>query len=106
MNWVNERRDESLEELQVQYDRLVDMAEEHGLNAGVFDGRIPVATHVERGVNEADQVRQLLAKKGSFFCLSIVECLWNKDWKCERCPASTTRAACIGWGKNCGAIAD
>ncbi len=29
-------RDESLEELQVQYDRLVDMAEEHGLNAGVL----------------------------------------------------------------------
>ena len=66
-------RDESLEELQVQYDRLVDMAEEHGLNAGVFDGRIPVATHVERGVDEADQVRQLLAKKGSF----SASALWN-----------------------------
>ena len=66
-------RDESLEELQVQYDRLVDMAKEHGLNAGVFDGRIPVAKQVEREVDEDNQVRQLLAKKGTFSASG----LWN-----------------------------
>jgi len=69
-----ERGDESLEELQVQYDRLVEVAEEHGLNAGVFDCRIPIAQqHIECEADEADQVRQLLAKKGSF----SASALWN-----------------------------
>ena len=67
------QRDVALEELQVTYDRLVDTAEAHGLNSGIFDGRIPVAKHVEREAEEDNQVRQLLAKKGSF----SASALWN-----------------------------
>ena len=67
------QRDVTLEELQVTYDRLVDTADAHGLNAGIFDGRIPIAKHVEREAEEDNQVRQLLAKKGSF----SASALWN-----------------------------
>ncbi len=65
--------DHSLEELQVTYEDLVIRAEEHGLNAGIFDGRIPVAKHVEREADEEEQVKKLLATKGSF----SASALWN-----------------------------
>ena len=66
-------KDHSLEELQVTYKDLVIRAEEHGLNAGIFDGRIPVAKHVEREADEEEQVKKLLVTKGSF----SASALWN-----------------------------
>jgi hypothetical protein len=51
-----QQRDHSLEDLQASYEALVNSAEEHGLNAGIFDGRIPVAKHMEREADEEEQI--------------------------------------------------
>jgi hypothetical protein len=67
------QKDDSLEELQTLYEDLVNGAKVHGLNTGIFDATIPVARHVEREVRDADQVKQLLATKGSF----SAGALWN-----------------------------
>ncbi len=45
----------------------------HGLHDGGFDGQIPVAKHVESEEAENDQVKKLLATKGSF----SASALWN-----------------------------
>lgn len=64
----------SLEEVKTSYEDLVDGASRHGLNAGIFDARIPVAKHVEREAGEDDQVKKLVvATKGSF----SASALWN-----------------------------
>jgi hypothetical protein len=65
--------DVSLEEVKTSYEDLVDGASMHGLNAGIFDARIPVAKHVEREADEDDQVKKLVATKGSF----SASALWN-----------------------------
>jgi hypothetical protein len=57
---------EELENLQVRYDALVSVAEESGLNEGVFDATIPIACPLQRVDDEDEQVQQLLAQKGSF----------------------------------------
>lgn len=62
-----------LEDLQEKYDDLVVLAENEGLNAGVFDGAIPVAMRVERATNEDEQVTRLVETKGSFSAGG----LWN-----------------------------
>jgi hypothetical protein len=66
-------KDLSLEEVQTSYRDLVDGADLHGLNAGIFDATIPVAKHVEREIEEEDQVKKLVATKGSF----STSALWN-----------------------------
>ena len=60
-------KDQALEDLHESYAGSVCRADEHGPNAGIFDGRIPVATHVEREEDKEIQVQKLLATKGSFF---------------------------------------
>ena len=68
------QRDESLEEIKASlYEALVEDAGLHGLNAGIFDATIPVAKHVERELLEEEQVKKLLATKGSF----STGALWN-----------------------------
>jgi hypothetical protein len=67
------QRDESLEEIKASYEALVEDAGSHGLNAGIFDATIPVAKHVERELLEEEQVKKLLATKGSF----STGALWN-----------------------------
>jgi hypothetical protein len=67
-------KDQALEDLHESYARSVCHSDEHGLNAGIFDGRVPVATHgVEREEDEEIQVQKLLATKSSF----SVGALWN-----------------------------
>jgi hypothetical protein len=102
------QRDESLEEIKASlYEALVEDAGLHGLNAGIFDATIPVAKHVERELLKEEQVKKLLATKGSF---STTGALWNtigtrignasvvlraqteqlaldaKKWNCNRSP--------------------
>jgi hypothetical protein len=60
-----------LENLQEKYDGLVGKAEAQGFNAGVFDGAIPVAEHVQRVGDPDEQVRLLLEKKGAFSASSL-----------------------------------
>ena len=67
------QKNDSLEELKFSYEDEVNDAEERGLNAGIFDATIPVARHVEREAEEENQVKQLLATKGSF----SAGALWN-----------------------------
>ncbi len=63
-------KDEGLENLQFQYDVLVDVIEgEHGFNPGIFDAAIPTASHVERANTEAEQVEDL-HKAGEVFSAS------------------------------------
>jgi uncharacterized membrane protein (DUF441 family) len=64
---------EELENLQVRYDALVSVAEESGLNEGVFDATIPVACPLQRVDDEDKQVQQLLAQNGAF----SASALWN-----------------------------
>ena len=66
-------KDQSLEDIHTEYQSLVTSSDKEGLNAGIFDGKIPVAKHVEREKEEADQVKKLLATKGSF----STSALWN-----------------------------
>jgi hypothetical protein len=42
-----------MEEVKTLYEDLVDCADRHGLNAGIFDARIPVAKYVQREADEA-----------------------------------------------------
>ena len=66
-------KDDALEEVQASYVDLVDGADTHGLNAGIFDATIPVARRLEREVEEANQVKKLVSSKGSF----SASALWN-----------------------------
>ena len=66
-------KDQALKDLHESYTGSVCRADAHGLNAGIFDGWIPVATHVEREEDEEIQVQKLLATKGSF----SVGAIWN-----------------------------
>ena len=68
-----------MEEVKTLYEDLVDCADRHGLNAGIFDARIPVAKYVQREADEDDQVKKLVATKGSF----SASALWNKNWQCK-----------------------
>jgi hypothetical protein len=52
---------------------VVSRADEEGLNAGMFDGRIPVAKQVNRELDADDQVKILVETKGSF----SAGALWN-----------------------------
>ena len=63
----------ALEDLQAQYDNLVLVAEQQGLNQGVFDASIPVSRRLKRVQDEDAQVQQLLAQKGAF----SASALWN-----------------------------
>ena len=58
------------------YGDFVDGADLYGLNAGISDVRIPVAKHVEREVEEDNQMKKLhvlLATKGAF----PASAMWN-----------------------------
>jgi hypothetical protein len=45
----------------------------HGLNAAIFDARIPLAKHVEREADDDDQVKKLVETRGWFSALAS----WN-----------------------------
>ncbi len=62
-------------DLEVLHDNadLVASAEDHGLNRGVFIAAIPVAYRLQRVVDEDEQVRLLLFKKGAF----SASAMWN-----------------------------
>jgi hypothetical protein len=64
---------DALEDLQVQFDSIVSVAETSGLNEGVFDVSIPVSRQLTRIDDEDEQVQQLLAQKGAF----SASALWN-----------------------------
>jgi len=66
-------QDKALEDLHKSYTGVVSQADEEGLNAGIFDGRIPVAKQVNRELDEDDQVKMLVETKGSF----SAGALWN-----------------------------
>jgi hypothetical protein len=66
-------RANALEDLQKRYDDLVAVAEDHGLNAGVFDATIPVASRPQRVTDEDEQVKKLLETKSAFSASG----LWN-----------------------------
>ena len=66
-------RANALEDLQQRYDDLVAEAEDHGLNAGVFDATIPVASRTQRVTDEDEQVRTLRNDKNAFSAGG----LWN-----------------------------
>ena len=68
---VNVNQD--LEMLQVSYCDVVTTAEKVGINPGIFDSQIPVAQPLHRAVDEDEQVRQLLERKGTF----SASALWN-----------------------------
>jgi hypothetical protein len=62
-----------LEILHDKYADLVAAAEDHGLNRGVFIAAIPVAYRLQQVVDEDEQVRLLLLKKGAF----SASAMWN-----------------------------
>ena len=62
-----------LEDLSEDYNNLVHVAGERGLNAGVYDARIPVAMRIERVEDEDEQVKQLLQTKSAFSASGM----WN-----------------------------
>jgi len=62
-------KDAALEDLQLQYDLLVQDVEAAGFNPGIFDAAIPTAAHVHRATTETAQVEQLL-KSGKAFSAS------------------------------------
>ncbi len=66
-------KDQALKDLYKSCTGSVCRADDHGLNAGIFDGRIPVSTHVKCETDTEIQVQKLLATKGSF----SVGALWN-----------------------------
>jgi hypothetical protein len=66
-------QDKALEDLHKSYTGVVSQADEEGLNAGIFDERIPVAKQVNRELDEDDQVKILVETKGSF----SAGALWN-----------------------------
>ena len=53
-------KDQSLEDIHIEYDKVVTGSAKEVLNAGIFDGKIPVAKHVEREKEETNQVTNLL----------------------------------------------
>ena len=69
-----ESKNEDLEDLDVAHRALIADAEAHGLNAGIFDGWIPVVKSVDRVQDEQEQVDKLLETKGASFSASA---LWN-----------------------------
>jgi hypothetical protein len=66
-------QDQAREDLHESYADVVCRVDQDGLNAGIFDGQIPVAKHVNREQDEDDQVKKLLETKGSF----SASALWN-----------------------------
>jgi hypothetical protein len=62
-------KDAALEDLQLQYDLLVQDVEAAGFNPGIFDAAIPTAAHIHRATTETAQVEQLL-KSGKAFSAS------------------------------------
>ena len=66
-------QDKALEDLHESYADVVSRVDQDGLNAGIFDGRIPVTKNVNREQEEDDQVKKLLETKGSF----SASALWN-----------------------------
>jgi hypothetical protein len=84
--------DVMLEEVKTSNKDLVDCADRHGLNAGIFDARISVAKYVQRETDEDDHVKKLVATKGSF----SASALWNKNWQCKCDIEDPKRAACFG----------
>ena len=59
----------ALEDLQFQYDVLVDALEGIGHNPGIYEATIPMAVHVERAETETAQEEELL-KSGKAFSAS------------------------------------
>ena len=59
-------KDQDLEDLHESYNAGVAQADGQGLNAGIFDGRIPVAKSVDREQGEQEQIDKLLETKGAF----------------------------------------
>jgi hypothetical protein len=69
-------RDKALEDLQLQYDVLVDAIEQSGFNPGIFDASIPSAVHVQRAETEAEQIEQLAAiEREGLLCFWAMELL-------------------------------
>ena len=66
---VQRNKDKALQDLQLNYDILVDCIEGIGHNPGIFDASIPMAVHVERAETEMAQEEQLL-KSGKAFSAS------------------------------------
>jgi hypothetical protein len=62
-------RDETLEDLQVRYDMMVENVEAVGFNPGIFDAVVPTAVHVDRADTAEQQVEELL-KSGKAFSAS------------------------------------
>jgi hypothetical protein len=47
------------------------VAEDHGLNAGVFDATIPVASCIQRVIDKDEQVKELLESKSAFLARGL-----------------------------------
>ena len=73
-----ESKNEDLEDLDMAYRASIADAEAHGLNAGIFDGWIPVVKSVDRVQDEQEQVDKLLETKGAF----SASALWNVCGTC------------------------
>jgi hypothetical protein len=62
-----------IETLHGNYVDLVALAENHGLNQGIFDATLPVAIRLERVADEDQQVRQLLAQSLRYGMYAVQE---------------------------------
>ena len=66
-------KNDSIESLKKGYDNLVELTRQHGFNAGVFDASIPMAARLKRVLDEEEQVKELVERKGAFSTTG----LWN-----------------------------
>ena len=87
------------QDLHVSYsDVIIRADEEDSLNAGIFDGRIPllVTKQVNCKQDKDEQVKMLaIGNKGFIHRFSIMECpLRHQDRKCKHLVESTDRAPC------------
>ena len=62
-----------IEELKEEYDDLIALSNDDGINAGLFDAYIPFASRAKRVEDDAEQVKKLLATRGAFSTSTI----WN-----------------------------
>jgi hypothetical protein len=62
-----------IEELKEEYDDLIALSKDDGINAGLFDAYIPVASRAKRVEDDAEQVKKLLATRGAISTSTI----WN-----------------------------
>ena len=62
-----------IEELKEEYDDIIALSNDDGINAGLVDAYIPVASRAKRVEDDAEQVKKLLATRGAFSTSTI----WN-----------------------------